>query len=359
MSMSTQEAFDYLNKLKGNDNTAAEVETPSVETSKAEEVNVDSPVSSASNDGDQKVEEVKGSDEPKTDDTNDKKEEVKSETPVEDKVNKEVKEETDKKEHSQQEKRELSHEEKRDYAFIKTKNKNKELKKQVAERDKRIKELEDTLKKYEPLTSNDFKNADGSVNIDGYTNWKLKERDIQHEIKDLQAQNSQDQLAYDLEQDRILTERCFQGKDLEDYNKLIQSNGQVFAQVCHEHELESLPEKDKNANPMFTTLDTFAEYPIVLRELMTNPHRWLNTIYRSNDVNAIKYNTARVANEILDMYHKGTLNPKKEEVKPEVKEETKKAIPVIGKQITNNNTSIPVVKDSNYWNNYLRLKPKG
>ena len=64
MSMSTQEAFDYLNKLKGNDNTAAEVETPSVETSKAEEVNVDSPVSSASNDGDQKVEEVKGSDEP-------------------------------------------------------------------------------------------------------------------------------------------------------------------------------------------------------------------------------------------------------------------------------------------------------
>lgn len=356
MSMSTQEAFDYLNKLKGNDN-AAEVETPSVETPKAEEVNVDSPVSSASNDGDQKVEEVKGSDEPKTDDTDDKKEEVKSETPVEDTVNKEVEaakqqEETDKKEHSQQEKR--------DYAFIKTKNKNKELKKQVAERDKRIKELEDTLKKYEPLTSNDFKNDDGSVNIDGYTNWKLKERDIQHEIKDLQAQNSQDQLAYDLEQDRILTERCFQGKDLEDYNKLIQSNGQVFAQVCHEHEIESLPEKDKNANPMFTTLDTFAEYPIVLRELMTNPHRWLNTIYRSNDVNAIKYNTARVANEILDMYHKGTLNPKKEEVKPEVKEETpQKAIPVIGKQITNNNTAIPTVKDSNYWNNYLRLKPKG
>lgn len=359
MSMTTQEAFDYLNKLKGNDNTAAEVETPSVETSKAEEVNVDSPVSSASNDGDQKVEEVNkaadnaaGSDEPKTDDTNDKKEEVKSETSVEDKVDKEVKEETDKKEHSQQEKR--------DYAFIKTKNKNKELKKQVAERDKRIKELEETLKKYEPLTSNDFKNEDGSVNIDGYTNWKLKERDIQHEIKDLQAQNSQDQLAYDLEQDRILTERCFQGKDLEDYNKLIQSNGQVFAQVCHEHELESLPEKDKNANPMFTTLDTFAEYPIVLRELMTNPHRWLSTIYRSNDVNAIKYNTARVANEILDMYHKGTLNPKKEEVKPEVKEETNnKAIPVIGKQITNNNTSIPTVKDSNYWNNYLRMKPKG
>ena len=359
MSMSTEQALSYLNKAE--DKEAKVTETPSVEETKSEEVNVDSPVSSASNDGDQKVEEVNkaanaaGSDEPKTEDTDDKKEEVKSETPVEDKVEevKEVKEETDKKEHSQQEKR--------DYAFIKTKNKNKELKKQVAERDKRIKELEDTLKKYEPLTSNDFKNSDGSVNIDGYTNWKLKERDIQHEIKDLQAQNSQDQLAYDLEQDRILTERCFQGKDLEDYNKLIQSNGQVFAQVCHEHELESLPEKDKNANPMFTTLDTFAEYPIVLRELMTNPHRWLNTIYRSNDVNAIKYNTARVANEILDMYHKGTLNPKKEEVKPEVKEETntQKAIPVIGKQITNNNTSIPVVKDSNYWNNYLRLKPKG
>ena len=37
----------------------------------------------------------------------------------------------------------------------------------------------------------------------------------------------------------------------------------------------------------------------------------------------------------------------------------KTAIPVIGKQITNNNVSESSIHDRNYWNNHLREHPKG
>lgn len=341
MSMSSEQAFEYLNKLKSNqaDNTAQVADTTPNEDvtptesneveSKSEDDNVASPDNatiaddSGTNDNQSNTEESNGSGEP---------------SESEDKIEKEDNSKNNKK-HTPKEKR--------DYAFIRTSQQLKEYKKQV-------KELTEALEKYKGLESKDFKDKDGNTNYDAYTNWKLQERDMQNEVQRLQKE----QLDVELEQDRIATERCFQGKELEDYNRLIQTNGKVFADVIHSY--------DQN-NAIFKYLDTVEDYPIVMRELMTNHNKWLPQIFRPNkysnaivtNPNILERNTAKVVEEILDEYYasKSNSNNSSKAVEPTIK--SKSAIPVIGKQITNNNVSESSIHDRNYWNNHLREHPKG
>lgn len=340
MSMSSEQAFEYLNKLKSNpaDNTAQVADTtPNEDTtpvesneveSKSEDDNVASPDNAtkteiqSTNDNQSNTEESNGSGEP---------------SESEDKIVK-----VD--EPNKNNRKNLTHKDKRDYAFIRTSQQLKEYKKQV-------KELTEALEKYKGLESKDFKDKDGNTNYDAYTNWKLQERDMVNEVQRLQ----QEQLNVELEQDRIATERCFQGQELEDYNRLIQNNGKVFADVIHSY--------DKN-NAIFKYLDTVDDYPIVMRELMTNHNKWLPQIFRPNkyshavitNPNILERNTAKVVEQILDEYYASKNNQSKS-VEPTIKSKT--AIPVIGKQITNNNVSESSVHDSNYWNNHLREHPKG
>lgn len=338
MSMSSEQAFEYLNKLKSNpaDDTAQVADTtPNEDTtpvesneveSKSEDDNVASPDNAtkteiqSTNDNQSNTEESNGSGEP---------------SESEDKI---VKED----EPNKNNRKNLTHKDKRDYAFIRTSQQLKEYKKQV-------KELTEALEKYKGLESKDFKDKDGNTNYDAYTNWKLQERDMVNEVQRLQ----QEQLNVELEQDRIATERCFQGQELEDYNRLIQNNGKVFADVIHSY--------DKN-NAIFKYLDTVDDYPIVMRELMTNHNKWLPQIFRPNkyshavitNPNILERNTAKVVEQILDEYYASKNNQSKSVVP-----KSKTAIPVIGKQITNNNVSESSVHDSNYWNNHLREHPKG
>ena len=336
--MSSEQAFEYLNKLKSNqaDDTAQVADTtPNEDTtpvesneveSKSEDDNVASPDNatiagnSGTNDNQSNTEESNGSGEP---------------SESEDKIVK-----VD--EPNKNNRKNLTHKDKRDYAFIRTSQQLKEYKKQV-------KELTEALEKYKGLESKDFKDKDGNTNYDAYTNWKLQERDMVNEVQRLQ----QEQLNVELEQDRIATERCFQGQELEDYNRLIQNNGKVFADVIHSY--------DKN-NAIFKYLDTVDDYPIVMRELMTNHNKWLPQIFRPNkyshavitNPNILERNTAKVVEQILDEYYASKNNQSKS-----VEPKSKTAIPVIGKQITNNNVSESSVHDSNYWNNHLREHPKG
>lgn len=336
MSMSSEQAFEYLNKLKSNqaDNTAQVADTTSNEDttpvesneveSKSEDDNVASPDNatiagnSGTNDNQSNTEESNGSGEPV--ETEDKIEKV-----------------------DEPNKNNRTHKDKRDYAFIRTSQQLKDAKKQ-------IKELTAALEKYKGLESKDFKDKDGNTNYDAYTNWKLQERDMQNEVQRLQRE----QLNVELEQDRIATERCFQGQELEDYNRLIQNNGGIFADAIHSY--------DKN-NVVFKYLDTVDDYPIVLRELMTNHSKWLPQIFRPNkyshsvvaNPNILERNTAKVVEQILDEYYASKNNQSKS-VEPK---SNKTAIPVIGKQITNNNVSESSIHDRNYWNNHLREHPRG
>lgn len=338
MSMSSEQAFEYLNKLKSNqaDDTAQVADTtPNEDTtpvesneveSKSEDDNVASPDNAtkteiqSTNDNQSNTEESNGSGEPSE-----------SEDKI---VNVDVPNKNNRKN--------LTHKDKRDYAFIRTSQQLKEYKKQV-------KELTEALEKYKGLESKDFKDDDGNTNYDAYTNWKLQERDMVNEVQRLQ----QEQLNVELEQDRITTERCFQGQELEDYNRLIQNNGKVFADVIHSYD---------KTNSIFKYLDTVDDYPIVMRELMTNHNKWLPQIFRPNkyshavitNPNILERNTAKVVEEILDEYYASKNNQSKS-----VEPKSKTAIPVIGKQITNNNVSESSIHDRNYWNNHLREHPKG
>ena len=338
MSMSSEQAFEYLNKLKSNpaDNTAQVADTtPNEDTtpvesneveSKSEDDNVASPDNAtkteiqSTNDNQSNVEESNGSGEPI--ETEDKIEKV-------DEPNK-------------NNRKNLTHKDKRDYAFIRTSQQLKDAKKQ-------IKELTEALEKYKGLESKDFKDKDGNTNYDAYTNWKLQERDMQNEVQRLQRE----QLNVELEQDRIATERCFQGQELEDYNRLVQNKGKVFADVIHSYD---------ETDAVFKYLDTVDDYPIVMRELMTNHNKWLPQIFRPNkyshaivtNPNILERNTAKVVEEILDEYYASKNNQSKS-----VEPKSKTAIPVIGKQITNNNVSESSIHDRNYWNNHLREHPKG
>jgi len=324
MPMSTEDAFKYL---EGN-NKASEPEqkvesTPSVDDTPASDSKSPENVAQVEdkaepaepkqpdNDG-KPAEDTKGSDEPKE-----------PEVKVDDKKDK------------------LSQ---RDYAFIREKQKRKE---QKAKYEARIKELEEELKKRDGLEAKHFTKEDGSADPEAYIRNEFAKRDMTDELNRIKQQDAAEQNQLALEQDRIITEHCFQGKELDDYRNLIASKGSAFAAALKEH--------DKN-DVVLNYLDTLQEYPIVLKELMTNMDT-LRRLFRSKDPDTLKHNIEKISGEILDKVH---TKPQSVEVPQPAPVEPKKALPVIGKQITNQTTTVePTVKDRQYWNNYLRNHPHG
>ena len=343
--MSTEEVLAYLDK---NDKPAEPVteakepETPetvpstepAVDDSKSEVKDVTSPEDKAAttNDDAPKSEEVKQPD-TKADNPDAKPAETKDEkvdtTP----------------EKNDPHKKEMD---KRDYAFIREKNKRKE---QKAKYEARIKELEAELEKRKGLEEQHFKKEDGSPDSAAYVRNEFAKRDMQDELKSIRERDAYEQQQLDIEQDRIITEHCFEGKDLDDYRNLIATRGKDFA--------DALKDNDPN-NVVLNYLDTLQEYPVVLRELMTNMDT-LRRLFRSKDPEALKYNVRVISDQILENHHA----PKSAPVAPTqsaqpAAQEPKPNIPVIGKQITNtSSTSTPTVPDINYWNRYLKEHPRG
>ena len=165
---------------------------------------------------------------------------------------------------------------------------------------------------------------------------------MQNEVQMLKSQIEAQSRDRDIELDRIATERCFQDKELEEYDNLIATKGAAFADAMHEFD---------NTDTMFKYLDTVQDYPVVLKELMTNPSKWLPRICRSRDPESIRYNTARAVDQILDEYTQLKTEP--------AKTVSKTQIPVTGKQITNAgatqpDTSKSLLSSINSINDYLR-----
>lgn len=324
--LTTEQALEIINKSK---QPANETEVSSTEVSKSPEPTADSSEDKAAND---KAEP--------TDTKNDKESDESKSSNVEVENKEEPKKEEVKPTEPPSKFPEMS---KRDYAFIREKQKRKEQKQKY---EARIKELEEELERKKGLDYEHFTNQDGTPDPRSYVNWKFKERDMQDEIRRIRELNDQEQYNYELERDKIITERCFPNpQDLQDYNQMIASKGKAFA--------EAVREKDPNG-VVFKYLESLNDYPIVIKELMDlekNP-RLLSRVFRSTDPDSLKRNIATVADEILESHY----HPVQTQVQPE----SKPAIPVIGKQITNNTTTVePKVKDRNWWNNYLKDHPRG
>lgn len=329
--MNTEEVNDYLSKLKDNAVTKEPI-TP-------EETDGTPEAPAEVTESETKVEETKGVEQKQVEDKpDDKGEEPKAEVKTEEpKV-----EETPKEEPKKEEKKQTP----RDYAFERLKRKSKEEKRQL---EARIKELEEELNKGKGLKAEHFVDKEGKPDPTSYVDWKLKERDMQDEIRELQRYNEERQIREDIEEDKRRVESCFQDeKEREEYNSLIERNGKAF--------YDAVSEVDPNG-VVFGYLSTMPEYPVVLRELMTD-NKLLGYAFRSTDPDALKRNIAVIADQILDKRHNPISTPK-EEPKVEVKVEPKKELPVIGKQINSTPGNVSEVHDRNYWNRYLREHPRG
>lgn len=334
MSMSTEQALAYLNKEPAKEPEVTET-TPSVEPakedSKSEVKDVASPEDTAAktNDGEPKPEETKVSDETK----------VAADDKVDDAANAAKKADNKKEDKLSQ----------RDYAFIREKNKRKE---QKAKYEARIKELEAKLKERDGLEESHFTKPDGSPDPTAYVRNEFAKRDMQDELKRVREQDLREQEQFEIEQDRIITEHCFQGEELTQYRDLIANKGRSF--------MEAIQENDPN-NVVLNYLDTLQEYPIVLRQLMTDMPT-LRRLFRSKDPDALKYNIRTISDEILEKHHAPKVEPAPVSTAVNTPvEPPKPAIPVIGKQITSNTVgnTAQTLKTRADWNRYLQEHPKG
>lgn len=327
--MNSEEVTEYLAKLKGQ---SEEVKEPITPETKEEPAEAPAEVTDDNKGVEQKQVEDKADDkaeEPKAE--VDKAEPEEPETKTEAKAD--VKPEEPKKQSP------------RDYAFERLKRREKQTREENRKYQERIKELEAQLERGKDLKAEHFLDKDGKPDPTSYVNWKFKERDMQDEIKELQRQAYESQLQADIEEDRIRVENCFQDeKEREDYNNLIARNGQAFYNAVSDADPQGV---------VFKYLSTMPEYPVVLRELMTDS-KLLGYAFRSTDPDTLKKNIANIADQILDRRHKPISTPKEE---PKV--EPKKELPVIGKQINSTPGTGNVPHDRNYWNRYLREHPRG
>lgn len=338
--MNSEEVIEYLAKKKGQSEEVKEPSTPETE---------ETPQETPPEEVDSKA-EVKLDQEVKLTETPDLGVEQKHEVKADDKADEpkaEVKKDEPKAEDKPKEEKKQSP---RDYAFERLKRKSKEQhEKDLA----RIKELEEELAKGKGLKAEHFIDKDGKPDPNSYVDWKLKERDMQDEIKTLQFKDHERQLKEDIEEDRRRVENCYQDeRERKEYDDLIQRNGKAF--------YDAVSEVDPNG-VVFGYLSTMPEYPIVLKELMTD-NKLLGYTFRSTDPDALKHNIITVADQILDRHHNKNSTPKIAATEPAsaVVPPKPKELPVIGKQINNSQAaSGPVVKDRNYWNNYLRQHPRG
>lgn len=338
--MNSEEVIEYLAKKKGQSEEVKEPSTPETE---------ETPQETPPEEVDNKA-EVKLDQEVKLTETPDLGVEQKHEVKADDKADEpkaEVKKDEPKAEDKPKEEKKQSP---RDYAFERLKRKSKEQhEKDLA----RIKELEEELAKGKGLKAEHFIDKDGKPDPNSYVDWKLKERDLQDEIKEIQRQDHERQLKEDIEEDRRRVENCYQDeRERKEYDDLIQRNGKAF--------YDAVSEVDPNG-VVFGYLSTMPEYPIVLKELMTD-NKLLGYTFRSTDPDALKHNIITVADQILDRHHNKNSTPKIAATEPAsaVVPPKPKELPVIGKQINNSQAaSGPVVKDRNYWNNYLRQHPRG
>lgn len=329
--MNSEQVNEYLAKLKGQSEEVAE---PS--TQETEEVSKEA--SAEEIDDNKAVEEVKDVEQKQVEDkADDKAEEPKAE----------VKEEEPKAETPKEEPKKEEPQNRRDYAFERLKKKSKEEKKQL---EARIKALEEEIAKGKGLKAEHFIDKDGKPDPNGYVDWKFHEREMQDEVNELRRYERDRQLQEDIDEDRRRVENCYQDeKERKEYETLIANNGKAF--------YDAVSDVDPNG-VVFGYLSTMPEYPIVLKELMTD-NKLLGYTFRSTDPDALKRNIAAVADTILERHHNKTPVIEKIETPVTPKQETKKELPVIGKQINSTPGTANVIRDRNYWNKYLREHPRG
>lgn len=341
MSISTEQAEKMIDEKMAREAAPAQPEqNDKPDTEQSTPAPEEKPQDKPEEKPEDKPEETKPEDKPE-----EKPEEKKPEDkPEEKKPDEDDKDKSDKK---LPPRKKYTHEERVAHAFNIEKQKRKE---QHAKDRARIKELEEELAKYKGLSLKDFDN-----NVENYTDWRLKERDMQNEVqstKERVEREEADELQKETERRVNLSFATDDERD--EYNELIRTNGPKF--------YEALQQADPNG-VVLDYLNSVEKYPIVLRELMTNMDS-LRHVFRDKDPVVLRFNLHQFTKELLEGKKQPEAKPeetKPQENKPEQKTttEAKPAIPVIGKQVTTSAAPGEPVHDRAYWNNYLKQHPRG
>lgn len=286
--MTTDEALEYLNGTENaTSETSSDIANASVETT------------SDSIDKEDKAEEANIDTKKATDDTAEKE----ADSSASDKDS---------------EKKQIS---KRDYAFIREREKRRRMK---ADYEKKIKDLEDNLKKYEGLKLEDFKG-----NNETYTNYLIDRHNSSNDIANMKQQIKDiNQQEIDEYNDECARRAFTSEKELDEYNDLLARRGQDFYNFLG---------KVDPAGAIMSYLDSLPDYPILLKRLMTDRKLFDKIISRGN--NPI------ILTQQLDSAYRAIKTPKK-------------ALPVIGK-VTSNASNVNTSKGDEYWANYLKNHPRG
>lgn len=226
-----------------------------------------------------------------------------------------------------------------EYAFAKQKAKSKELK-------KKVKELEEELKKYRDLKPEHFKKEDGSPDVQGYMDYRINQESVKRQIENLNAEDAAIEEQAEIERDRYITEHSFHTEEEKnEYVELVRNNLPQFVEDLKQADPEGV---------VLNYLGSLNQYPVVLKTLLTDMNK-LSWLFRSHDPQALRSRIERLSDDLLDEYNS------KKNVQPEppkavqATEVVTKSIPVTGRQVTSSTgSSNPVVKDRNWWNEYLR-----
>lgn len=204
----------------------------------------------------------------------------------------------------------------------------------------RVKELEEELSKYKGLKPEDFGN-----DMEAYTTYRIDE---QHKLDEVERTKSYIRQSEESEMEAE-TERkiqmCFPDEaEREEYRELIAARGEEFVNALNKHDPNGM---------VLDYLKGVEEFPIVLRELMTNP-KSLGHVFRDKDPYELRHNLHVFTKELLSGNKPVEAEPEQTKQPSELK-----PLPVIGKQVTATAKPSEPVHDRQYWNDYLRKHPNG
>lgn len=240
-----------------------------------------------------------------------------------------------------QPKKKPSKQEQVNHAFQRLKRRNDAI---VAEKDKRIKELEEKVSKYSVLEQGDFDPADVKTYIDHMRQLDKEQSELER-LKNERAQivNETAQQAA-TERHSAQVESCFStDEDREHYWNLLRNGGQKFREFLNDYDPD---------NSIDTYIGDSDIAPLMISTLMRNPDILKSIVEKRNPM--------RKMLALQQLENRLQLSMKLGSVRNDAKgaqQKSKPKLPIIGSQVANPGSSSESAKKD--WNRWLAEHPFG
>lgn len=231
----------------------------------------------------------------------------------------------------QNKKKSYTPEEKQRHAFMKEKNKRKEIQSKLEAKQKEIEELQEKLKKYEGLTKEHFKGDD-----DAYTDYKIDRRYDQEKVERLQKEYDEESYRAQMEEAQQIADYRLQTNypdenERNQYQNLVMRAESDFATLHPEIGYEKFSEflKSEKDRTIIQYLQDSDNSPKLIRHFIHKPEVALKIMTMRNPYNKI-VELKQLENRMLQFERMKSISNVK--IQP-----TKKELPNTGKVVSNSN----------------------